>query len=215
MVIGVPNKDNNGREVDLFTLQGKTWTADKKLAASDGESNEYFSWSVAIIRDTLLVGYYVKYYYWGRAPMCAVFSGDRSWDEGTKIIPINGITSGYSFGHAVGLSVERNIIGSDGCYEKGYGGGAAYVFHRVNGVWQEESELVPSDGESYDKFGKYVALSGDKYIIKSPYDDGMGSSSESIYVFVRQKNGTWEEVQKITPYMVRRMMCLDEVRSYP
>ena len=69
----------------------------------------------------------------------------------------------------------------------------------MNGVWQEEAKLVPTDGASYDYFGYDVALSGDTAIIGSPYNNGMGTSSGSVYVFVRRDDGTWEEVQKITP----------------
>ena len=68
----------------------------------------------------------------------------------------------------------------------------------MNGVWQEESKLVPTDGESFDHFGYDVAISGDTAIIGSPLDDDMGLDSGSVYFFVRQDDRTWEEVQKIT-----------------
>ena len=45
-----------------------------------------------------------------------------------------------------------------------------------------------------------MAISGDTAIIGSPFDDAMGSeNSGSVYVFVRRDDGTWEEVQKLTP----------------
>ena len=44
-----------------------------------------------------------------------------------------------------------------------------------------------------------MALSGDTAIIGSPYDDAMAQNSGSVYVFVRWDDGTWEEVQKLTP----------------
>ena len=60
VVIGAPYKDNgNGPKegaVYTFTLVGETWTDDKKLTASDGASGDKFGSSVAISRDTLLVG---------------------------------------------------------------------------------------------------------------------------------------------------------------
>ena len=69
----------------------------------------------------------------------------------------------------------------------------------MNGVWQEEAKLVPTDGASNDYFGDDVALSGYTAIIGSPYDDDMGTNSGSVYVFVRRDDGTWEEVQKLIP----------------
>ena len=59
MVIGAHIKDNCGA-VYVFTLQGKTWTEEKKLTASDGKSYDDFGRIVAISRNTLLVGDYVK-----------------------------------------------------------------------------------------------------------------------------------------------------------
>ena len=44
-----------------------------------------------------------------------------------------------------------------------------------------------------------MAISGYTSIIGSPFDDDMGSNSGYVYVFIRQDEGTWEEVHKITP----------------
>ena len=44
-----------------------------------------------------------------------------------------------------------------------------------------------------------MTISGDTVIIGSPLDDDMGLDSGSVYIFVRREDGTWEEVQKITP----------------
>ena len=52
----------------------------------------------------------------------------------------------------------------------------------MNGLWQEEAKIVPVNGESDDWFGHDVDLSGDKTIIRYPWDDKMGYSSGSIYV---------------------------------
>ena len=90
------------------------------------------------------------------------------------------------------------LIWGDGIDEEGDMSGESYIFHRVNGVWKEEANLVTADGAINDYFGYDVALSGDTYIIGSPIDDDMGSESGSVYFSVRQDGGTWEEVQKIT-----------------
>ena len=69
----------------------------------------------------------------------------------------------------------------------------------MNGVWQEEAKLVPTDGAGVYIFGYDVTLYGDTAIIGSPYDDDMGSNSGYVCVFIRRDNGTWEKVHKITP----------------
>ena len=58
------------------------------MALRDGFGN-----SVAISGDTLLVGDYGKDGSKGSAYVLFLV-GDGSWDEGTRLIPINGIASG-------------------------------------------------------------------------------------------------------------------------
>ena len=65
-----------------------------------------------------------------------VLEGDGSWDEGTKLVPINRIASGDWFGRSVAISSDRVLIGDVGSDEKGNrSSGAAYIFHRLCGVW--------------------------------------------------------------------------------
>ena len=92
-------------------MQGETWTEDKILTTSDGASGDWFGSSSAISGETLLVGAYGKDGRKGAAYVLK-FSGDGSWDEGKRIIPINGITSGDWFGWSVALSGDRALIGT-------------------------------------------------------------------------------------------------------
>ena len=114
-------------------------------------------------------------------------------------IPRNTIASGDYFGKAAALSGERALIGTDESDEMGDGSGVAYIFHRVDGVWQEESKLVPTDEASYDEFGRDVDLSGYTDIIGSPFDSDMGNYSGSVYFFFRWDSEKWEELQKLNP----------------
>ena len=45
-----------------------------------------------------------------------VLAGDGSWDEGTKLVPRNGIASGDQFGRSVVLSGDRHIWKLPGNY---------------------------------------------------------------------------------------------------
>ena len=100
---------------------------------------------------------------------------------GTRLITRKGNISVYYFGNAVSLSGDRDFIGDHVSDEKGFNNGLEYIFHRVNGVCQEEAKNVPVNGESDDWFGHDVDLSGDKKIIGYPWDDDMGYISGSIY----------------------------------
>ena len=48
-----------------------------------------------------------------------VLAGDILWDEGTRLITINAITSDYYSGCAVALSGDTALIGGPGSPEKG------------------------------------------------------------------------------------------------
>ena len=76
------------------------------MTTSDCASGDWFGSGVEISRETLLVGAYGKDGEKGAAYVL-VFAGDGSWDEGKRIIPINGITSGDWFGWSVALSGDR------------------------------------------------------------------------------------------------------------
>ena len=61
----------------------------------------------------------------------------------------------------------------------------------MNGVWQEEANLVPADGSRYNYFGYDVDLSGDTDINGPPLDCSMSSYSGCVYDFVRRYGVTW------------------------
>ena len=56
------------------------------------------------------------------------------WDEATKIIPINVISSEDIFGYAVSLSGGIDLIGDYHSDEKCDDSGVAYIICRINGV---------------------------------------------------------------------------------
>jgi hypothetical protein len=111
------------------------------------------------------------------------------------------------FGWDVSLEEDTAVIGAkeDGGRIKageregvGHGPGFVYVYVRnEEGEWSEQALFTSSDKENDDSFGTAVSLSGDTVAVGSPLDDDAGSSSGSVYIFVR--NGDkWTEQTKIT-----------------
>jgi hypothetical protein len=85
--------------------------------------------------------------------------------------------------------------------------GAAYIFEiDNNGNWTEVQKIVASDRSSSDAFGLRVAVNNNRIVISSPFDyeDENGQNpipvAGSAYIFERNVNGTWNEVQKITAH---------------
>ncbi len=59
-----------------------------------------------------------------------------------------------------------------------------------------EQKLLPMDAANGDYFGESVAVSGDDLIVGAPYDDDLGGSSGSAYIFVRD-GGIWTQKAKL------------------
>ena len=101
-----------------------------------------------------------------------------------------------NFGKSVSVSGDIALVGADKDDINGTDSGSAYAFVRNNGVWTEESKLIPGDGALEDGFGYSVSVSGDTALVGAYMDDHSGVDSGSVYVFVRN-NGVWTEQAKL------------------
>jgi hypothetical protein len=110
------------------------------------------------------------------------------------VIPVadlvaNDAWPGANFGWSVAVSGTTAVVGAP--YDNTYMG-AAYVFTEVNGTWTNQTELLPSDPRSQDKFGWSVAVSGSTVVIGAP-GYGLGAA----YVF-SDTSGTWTQQAELT-----------------
>ena len=109
--------------------------------------------------------------------------------------PEPGPNEEFDYGHSLSLSSDRMVIGMPG----GPAPGSAHVFERsALGAWISMATLVPSDAEIYDRFGWSVAIDGDTLVACAPADGQLGAKG-AAYVFERQPDGAWREVQKLVP----------------
>ena len=126
--------------------------------------------------------------------------------------------SGDQFGHSVALDGNYAIVGAKqeshdtaGQNEK-TGAGAAYIFEydSISNSWSQVQKLVASDRQSGDQFGFSVAISGDYAIIGANREDedesGMNTMNDagSAYVFQKNGEGIWTEVQKLVSFDNRK-----------
>ena len=61
-----------------------------------------------------------------------------------------------------------------------------------------EHKLTASDGAVSDNFGYSVSLSGERALVGSHRSDPLGTLSGSAYMYERQGDGSWLEVDKLT-----------------
>lgn len=105
-------------------------------------------------------------------------------------------------GRAVAVSGDGTtaIVGSPKeDLDHGASAGSAYVLERADGGWQQQTKLVPTDGDANDRFGHSVALSDDgtTAIVGAIYDESPnGEDAGSAYVFERS-NGSWAETKLV------------------
>lgn len=106
---------------------------------------------------------------------------------------------GDSFGVSLAVSGELLVAGaSHGVNDSGINTGAAYVFRKVSGTWDQEQKLLASGGAANDMFGASADIAGDVLVLGSFWADQPGAiDAGAAYVF-RHNGSNWLEEQKIT-----------------
>ena len=175
------------------------WTQQSKLVASDGAGGDQFGFSVALDGDTAVLGAHGRDELGVNSGSAYVFTRDHAglWTEQAKLLASDGKLTAQ-FGWSVALDGDTVVIGAQHDDELGFNSGSAYVFTRDHvGLWTEQAKLLASDGKPNAQFGWSVALDGDTVVIGAAFDDELGSSSGSAYVFTRDHVGLWTEQAKL------------------
>jgi hypothetical protein len=183
------------------------WGQVKLVRPSEGFGDDNFGCDVSISGDALLVGAYRDNYNGASAGSAYVFYRDQdgadNWGRVKLIRPTDGDAYDY-FGYAVAVDGDTAVVGAYMDDENGTYSGSAYMssiaMQGGTDNWGQVKKITPSDIAAYDNFGYSVAISGDRVVVGSPYDDDLGSNSGSAYIFYRDQGGTdnWGQVKKVT-----------------
>ena len=103
-------------------------------------------------------------------------------------VPLSKLTASLpgendNFGYSLAIDGNTAVVGAPGASG---GQGAAYVFVRTSGVWDQPVELTAS-GAVNDRLGHSVAVDEDTVVVGAP---GASSAQGAAYVFVRT-SGVW------------------------
>jgi hypothetical protein len=192
------DKGTNSGSAYVFVRNGTTWSQQQKLTASDGAAYDYFSQSVAISGETIIIGAVQDSDKGTNSGSAYVFKrSGTTWSQQQKLTASDGAAY-EQFGWSAAIIADTAIIGAPGTGNSGLEAGAAYVFVQNGSTWSEQQKLTSSDGAAADYFGVQVGISGDTVVIGADYDDDKGSQSGSAYVFVRSGT-TWSQQQKLVP----------------
>jgi hypothetical protein len=77
-------------------------------------------------------------------------------------------------------------VSGDGENDARSNSGAAYVFRRVDGAWQQDAYLKAASSQAEQEFGWSVAVAGDLVAVGARLEDGSGTTdSGAVYLFRR------------------------------
>jgi hypothetical protein len=207
LVVGAPYAIRQGAAY-IFMKPASGWgnmTQTATLTAADGSEADLFGTSVAIDRDTVVVG----------AP-CATFSGScgrgaayvfvkpaDGWKDMTETAKLTARYGdlGDDFGNNVSLQGGTLAIGAP-CAPSpndflNCGPGAVYVFVQPIGGWKTMTQtamLLASDRQNNDGFGT-VAVSGNTVAVGAPCApaNSNGCGPGALYMFIKPGSG-WKDM---------------------
>lgn len=208
IVVG-SKKDNNNLpdsgSVIVYRYNGITgsWDEEIKLTPMDGAAGDWFGHSVDVEGDLIAAGTPLhdadSKSNSGSVYIFRYDSGSGNWIEEDKLTPADA-QADDEFGTSVSFFVDRVLVGAIAGDGNVVDSGSAYVFRYNPGTmtWDEEEELIATDGAAMDEFGAAVELSGEAAVVGAPLDDDAGTSSGSAYIFQYDSGtGTWNEEEKL------------------
>ena len=159
--IGGPGDNAGLGAVSVWTGGGSSWSFSQRLSANDVGTTA-FGGATAISSDgsTAVIGGGNDNTTIGGGAWVFTRSGSTWSQQGPVLLPTNGTGPNAQFGNSVGISSDGNtvLIGSSNDSNMV---GAAYLFTRSAGVWNEQQRLTGSGETGFGFFGSGVALSSD------------------------------------------------------
>ncbi|MCW9013180.1 MAG: choice-of-anchor D domain-containing protein [Gammaproteobacteria bacterium] len=197
-IIGAPKDDAAGTDAGrayVYTRDTNgNWGQPAEFAP--GDAGEFAGLSVDIHNDTAVVGVYFDLSYEGSA-VVYVRDTNGNWSTQQKLTASDGATTDF-FGVSVAVDNDTVAVGAYYDDDNGSNSGSAYAFVRdTNGIWSQQDKLLATDGTASDYFGHRISISGDRIVVGAVGDSDRGTDTGSAYVFSRDMNGNWSQLQKL------------------
>jgi hypothetical protein len=149
------------------------WVFQKKLIAYDGMTEDKFGWSVAMYKDTIVVGA------WGEQG-----KEQQQQGPGGGKRALQAAAGGPEHGENCGPNSPPDCQQYSGHYSyRGASAGAVYVFARSGTAWNQEFKLVPNSTSAYDAFGYSVDLHENVLLSGAYLADGQQPNSGAAYIY--------------------------------
>jgi len=191
----------------------RTGSEDAYIKADHGDDSDQFGFWVSLSGDTLVATA------WFEDSASNTVDGDQdnnaANDSGAAYVYVrdkngwksqaylkaSGVRSNDYFGVRADIEGDTIVVGAlgEGIYTPSATAtrsGAAYVYMRKDGKWQEVQRLAASNRSGADVFGSAVVLDGDRLAIGAPWESTAASRSGAVYIFERSE-GMWKERQML------------------
>ena len=186
ILIGAASENNHGA-VYVFVRSGDKWQLQTRLMAEDSKPDDSFGLSVAISKDTAVVGAFREDY--SKAHLGAAYAGQgaayvfvrtgTTWKQQAKLMAADGLGDSGTFGADVVADGDTILVARPAL-------NLAHVFFRAGDKWAEQAKAA----------GRAAALHGDTALVGSRTDNAdqakalPAAALGSVSVFNR-KGGQW------------------------
>ena len=198
IVVGALQDDDAGSSSGsayVFQFTGTEWVEQTKLIASDGDPSDWFSWSLAISGDTIIVGAPNEDEAGADSGAAYIYHFDGvTWVEQAKLTSVR--AGGDHFGYSVDIFRDTTIIGAYGDDDGGSNSGTAYIFQFDGTEWEQKVKLKATDTIENIYFGTAVAIHEGQAIVGALLGYGVDFNSGAAYIF-QVEEMEWNQGAKI------------------
>ncbi|NOX58374.1 MAG: hypothetical protein GXP29_05875, partial [Planctomycetes bacterium] len=201
-LIGAPRDDVGGSDTGsayIFEKANGEWQQSLRLNAADAQPSDRFGNGVSISGNVAVIGAHGDDDGGSGSGSAYIFErANGTWQQIAKLTA-DDASADDAFGDGVAIDGVTVIIGAflDDDDDAGADSGSAYIFRKIDGVWQQIAKLTAADAVAGAQFGVSVAIEGKSVVIGARYDDGRGNRSGASYVF-REIGGVWTQIKKLT-----------------
>lgn len=180
--------------ITTFTSSAKQ----QKLLPSDGKTEDYFGYSVAVDGTTALVGAYkADINLHEDAGAAYVYTKVGSgWQQQAKL-SVTPAFSNDTLGGKVALKNRIAILGIRNRDDAAEDAGAVVAFEYEESNWSQQQILTATDAKKGDAFGQSIGLTEQFLVIGAPRSDSPLEDTGAVYVYSRSQD-SWQFQSKLT-----------------
>ncbi len=115
-----------------------------------------------------------------------------AWSDAAALSAVDGAPAD-GFGNTLAASGDLLLVGA---LRANQNRGAAYIFRRTGGTWQQVARLAARDGSPAENFGAALAISSQIAVIGAP---GQNLQQGAVYVYRRNGDAWTQEARLVSP----------------